>query len=212
MRASLLLLPILCLIRCSPVDSNERQENRSVIFNSSFEDSLDYWDTNGVFIRLSTDTAFEGKYSVFINTRNRDIAYAYQFLATPVVQLDAKFRVFPVSSDFEQAIQFLANWDPVNSSGTIWIIQIEIGSESIRCKSLDSLVVLPPSLELNTWNTISVQTYSTGEINVIINDTLKCSFMNTDLVPIETLMFGDLTVRREYGAVYYDDLTVQTKE
>jgi hypothetical protein len=214
MKARIFFLPfaIIGLFCGSPVDSNERPENLSIISNSSFEDSLNYWNTTGVFIRLSEDTAFTGKHSVFVNTRTRDIAYAYQFLTKPVVQLESNFRVFPASSDFQQAIQFLAKWDPDSSSDIIWIIQVEMSSESIQCKSLDSILILPSTLKFYVWNTLSIQTYSTGEINVYINDTLRCSFMNEDLIPIESLMFGDLTVRREYGAVYYDDFTVQTKE
>jgi hypothetical protein len=205
-----LVIFILILSSCSFVDSDEQLINHTIIFNGSFEDSLNYWHTYGDSICINEDEVYDGNYSLHINTSLRDIAYVYQYLDRSSVQIESSFKVFPSSSNYEQAIQFLANWKPSSSFDTIWIVQIQISSESIRCKSLDSLIVLPSSLKQNKWNTISINSNSTGEIDVFVNDTLKCSFLNADLIPIETLMLGDLTARAQRGAVCYDDILVQT--
>lgn len=206
-----ILLSVLFLSSCSIFDSNENERVKEIITNGSFEDSLKFWNANSPLISLNDEYTFDGNHSLYISTSLRDVAYVYQFLDKPVIQLDSKFKVFPASENYNQAIQFVANWNP-SAIGTIWIIQISMTPRSIMCKSLDSLYTFPSTLKLNEWNTIDIQSLSTGEINVFINDTLKSSFKNTDLIHFETLMLGDLTWRMQQGAFYYDNISVKTKE
>jgi len=193
---------------CDQSSSPNKNYAQDVILNGNFEDSLDFWGTRGS-PSIRQENALLGNNCLFINSDYENYTYIYQNFSHPLITLEATFWVFPTSEEYDQMIQFLANWPGEDID---FIISIGFRTESFSCRSLDSLIILPPALNLNSWNQISVKSLSTGFIEVYTNNKLKCSFFNSAPIPIETIMIGDVSRNKNYGQVYYDAVSVLSTE
>ena len=138
-----------------------------------------------------------------------DKAFAYQNLSHTVEVFNATFKVYPASQEYDQSVQLLANWP---SDSVDFVVSVGLRNESFSCRSLDSLIILPPVLDFNRWNTVNIKTTSSGKIDVYVNSIKQCSFLNETPIPIELVMVGDVSRNKNYGKVYYDDITIFTSE
>jgi len=175
-----------------------------LVLNGDFEEDLAHWATPWS-VELSEERKYDGSNSVLVNTTPSGKGYLYQEFHTPTAVYQADFWIYPDSEDFDQLIEFLADWP---STDVVFHNIIRFSPDNFSSRSYDSLIVLPGAVQAFTWNHLSITSDESGDLKIYLNDELYFSFNNPEPIPVEYLVFGDLRTDANYGTVYYDAVTI----
>ncbi len=184
------------------------QDISNVIINGDFEEDIENWSVSGN-VYLSRYLSSSGENSIGFSTNICNHGFLYQSLPDSFFDFDARFWVFPQSDTFHNIFELVHNWDRTTAD---LVSRIVMKNNSIQFVALYSDTTIQFAMELNRWYHFSIKSDSNGTLKkYYIDGILICSLRSTESLPIETLIFGDLSNYGQFGALHYDDIGVFPK-
>ena len=182
---------------------------QNLIKNGDFEQGFNDWSTRGL-VSISDHFAYSGNYSFMVSTLDYEYGYIYKTFAIQFTVFRSEFWVYPKSSKYNQTFELIANWSITNTNNAEFIARIIFSHDSLQFISLDADTSIFNILESNYWNKIAMKTDSSGLMKTFfINNQFVCRLKSSYLVPIETVIVGDVSFRGGFGTLFYDNIFLE---
>jgi hypothetical protein len=182
---------------------------QNLIKNGDFEQGFNDWSTRGL-VSISDHFAYSGNYSFMVSTLDYEYGYIYKTFPIQFTVFRSEFWVYPKSPKYNQTFEFIANWSITNTNNAEFIARIIFSHDSLQFISLDADTSIFNILESNYWNKIAMKTDSCGLMKTFfINDQFVCRLKSSYVIPIETLIVGDVSYRGGLGTLFYDNISLE---
>jgi len=173
--------------------------------DGDFEDERNHWILRGT-CEITTQNAHTGVKALKILPGLKPENFAYIYTEQPVDEFDFTFWFYPQDSVYQTKIDLVANWD---KSGADYISSLIINNNFLRFTSLKQKKTINHKIDFAHWNKISVKTDSLGYVKkLFINDSLFCSLITADNLPVEAIVLGGLKSNECFGTVLFDDVSI----